>query len=71
MFKEWVASFAPMKTAVFSEIWGNPVKSQVTAGVAAYRAAGADSIIGTWPELKGLLTGRVLCQRISANEGCH
>lgn len=33
-------------TASFSEIWGNPVKSQVTAGVAAYKAHQADSVIG-------------------------
>lgn len=32
--------------AVFSGIWGNPVKTQVLAGVEAYRAHGADSIIG-------------------------
>jgi alcohol dehydrogenase class IV len=46
MFKEWVASFAPMQVQVFSEIWGNPVKGQVTAGVAAYKSFGADSIVG-------------------------
>jgi len=32
--------------AVFEGVWGNPVKSQVTAGVEAYRAHGADSIVG-------------------------
>ncbi len=32
--------------AVFSGVWGNPVKSQVTAGVEAFRAHGADSVIG-------------------------
>jgi alcohol dehydrogenase class IV len=46
MFTEWVKSLAPLKTAVFSEIWGNPVKGQVTAGVQAYRSADCDSIIG-------------------------
>jgi alcohol dehydrogenase class IV len=30
---------------VFSGIWGNPVKSQVAAGVAAYRAHDADAIV--------------------------
>ncbi len=35
-----------LDVAVFSGIWGNPVKSQVMAGVAAYRAHGADSIVG-------------------------
>ena len=32
--------------ASFSEVWGNPVKSQVEAGAAAYRAHKADCIIG-------------------------
>lgn len=32
--------------AVFSGVWGNPVKSQVTAGVDAFRAHGADSLVG-------------------------
>jgi alcohol dehydrogenase class IV len=31
---------------VFSGVWGNPVKSQVTAGVEAYRAHDADCIVG-------------------------
>lgn len=34
------------QVASFSEIWGNPVKSQVSAGVAAYKAHKADSVIG-------------------------
>jgi alcohol dehydrogenase class IV len=34
-----------LATGVFSAIWGNPVKSQVTAGVVAYRAHDADCII--------------------------
>lgn len=46
MFAEWVKSLAPLKTGVFSEIWGNPVKAQVTAGVSAYKAHDADCIIG-------------------------
>lgn len=37
---------AGLHSAVFSEVWGNPVKSQVLAGVEAFRAHGADSIIG-------------------------
>jgi alcohol dehydrogenase class IV len=36
---------AGLSPAVFSGVWGNPVKSQVTAGVAAYRAHNADSIV--------------------------
>jgi len=35
-----------LATAVFEGVWGNPVKSQVTAGVAAYREHGADAIVG-------------------------
>ena len=35
-----------MNVGTFSEIWGNPVKTQVTAGVKAYKAHGADSIVG-------------------------
>jgi alcohol dehydrogenase class IV len=37
---------AGLAVAVFSGVWGNPVKSQVTAGVAAFKAHGADSIVG-------------------------
>jgi alcohol dehydrogenase class IV len=36
---------AGLAPAVFSGIWGNPVKSQVVAGVAAYRANDADAIV--------------------------
>jgi alcohol dehydrogenase class IV len=36
---------AGLSPVVFSGVWGNPVKSQVTAGVAAYRAHKADSIV--------------------------
>jgi len=35
-----------LEAASFSGIWGNPVKSQVTAGVQAFRAHGADAIVG-------------------------
>ncbi|MCB0386770.1 MAG: iron-containing alcohol dehydrogenase, partial [Bdellovibrionales bacterium] len=34
-----------LKAEIFSEIWGNPVKSQVSAGVAAYKQAKAEVII--------------------------
>ncbi|HEX4924203.1 MAG TPA: iron-containing alcohol dehydrogenase [Bdellovibrionales bacterium] len=37
---------AGMSVAVFSEIWGNPVKSQVTAGVKAFKTHDADGIVG-------------------------
>src|SRR4029079_19314294 len=35
---------AGLAASVFAGIWGNPVKSQVTAGVDAYRAHNADAI---------------------------
>ena len=34
-----------LAAGVFGGVWGNPVKSQVTAGVAAYKAHKADAII--------------------------
>ena len=37
---------AGLDVAVYSEIWGNPVKSQVDAGVATYKAHRADAVIG-------------------------
>jgi alcohol dehydrogenase class IV len=37
---------AGLAVAIFSGVWGNPVKSQVTAGVEAFKAHGADSIVG-------------------------
>jgi len=46
LFQEWVKSLAPLNVTVFSEIWGNPVKSQVTAGVNAFKSHHADCIIG-------------------------
>ena len=36
---------AGLATAVFSGIWGNPVKAQVTAGVAAFNDHRADAIV--------------------------
>src|SRR6185369_17341926 len=35
-----------LSPAVFDGVWGNPVKSQVSAGVEAFRAHGADAIVG-------------------------
>ena len=46
LLKEFVGGLAGLEVAVYSEIWGNPVKSQVENGVAGYRAHRADSIIG-------------------------
>ena len=36
---------AGLVSSVFAGVFGNPVKSQVTAGVAAFRAHGADAIV--------------------------
>jgi len=46
-FKGFTALFseASMEVGIFSEIWGNPTTTQVEAGVKAYKAFGADSII--------------------------
>ena len=43
---EFAAKLAGLDVAVFSQIWGNPVRSQVQDGVAAYRAHEADAVIG-------------------------
>lgn len=37
---------AGMKTQVFSGIWGNPVKSQVSEGVRSFQSHDADGIVG-------------------------
>ncbi|MGI9576618.1 MAG: iron-containing alcohol dehydrogenase [Microthrixaceae bacterium] len=39
-------SAAGISPASFSQVWGNPVESQVTAGVLAYRDHEADAVIG-------------------------
>jgi alcohol dehydrogenase class IV len=46
LFQKLVAALPALEVAVYSDIWGNPVKSQVENGVAAYRAHRADSVIG-------------------------
>jgi len=46
LLTKFVAELHPLEVAVYSEIWGNPVKSQVDNGVAAFREHRADSIIG-------------------------
>ncbi|HEX3631392.1 MAG TPA: iron-containing alcohol dehydrogenase [Casimicrobiaceae bacterium] len=43
---KFVADLHRLDVAVYSDIWGNPVKSQVTGGVAAFRKHRGDSIIG-------------------------
>jgi alcohol dehydrogenase class IV len=46
LFQKFVAALPALDVALYSDIWGNPVKSQVENGVAAYRAHRADSIVG-------------------------
>jgi alcohol dehydrogenase class IV len=46
LLKEFVAGLTGLQAAVYAGVAGNPVRAQVTEGVAAYRAHGADSIVG-------------------------
>jgi alcohol dehydrogenase class IV len=46
VFAELLASLSPLDAAPFSGVAGNPVASQVRAGVEAFRAHGADAIVG-------------------------
>ena len=48
MFKKIVADLneGGLTSGVFSEIWGNPVKSQVSAGVESFKSHKADCIVG-------------------------
>ena len=46
MLQSFIGELAGLGTAVYAEIWGNPVKSQVEGGVAAFRTHGADAVIG-------------------------
>ena len=43
---DFTATLAGLDVAVFSGIWGNPVRSQVQDGVAAYGVHEADAVIG-------------------------
>jgi alcohol dehydrogenase class IV len=46
VFAEVLGSLSPLDAAAFSGVAGNPVASQVVAGVEAFRAHKADSIVG-------------------------
>jgi alcohol dehydrogenase class IV len=46
MLRSFVAELASLDVDIYSEIWGNPVKSQVEHGVAAFTAHRADAVIG-------------------------
>ena len=46
LLAKFVEGLRGLDVAVYSEIWGNPVKSQVEKGVVAYRAHRADAVVG-------------------------
>jgi alcohol dehydrogenase class IV len=46
MLRAFIADLAGLDTAVYLEIWGNPVKSQVDNGAEAFKAHRADAVIG-------------------------
>jgi alcohol dehydrogenase class IV len=46
LLKDLLADFDGLDVAVYSEIWGNPVRSQVAGGAAAFRTHRADAVIG-------------------------
>ncbi len=46
LLKAFFADLPGLDVAVYSEIWGNPVRSQVNNGVAAFKTQRADAVIG-------------------------
>jgi alcohol dehydrogenase class IV len=46
LLAEFVAALSGLDAAVFSDIWGNPVRSQVNRGVDAFKAHRADAVVG-------------------------
>ena len=46
LLADFVAGLHGLDVAIYSDIWGNPVKSQVDRGVQAYKAHRADAVIG-------------------------
>jgi alcohol dehydrogenase class IV len=46
LLAEFVGALPGLDVAVFSGIWGNPVRSQVAAGATAFKAHRADAVIG-------------------------
>ncbi|HEY3178356.1 MAG TPA: iron-containing alcohol dehydrogenase [Casimicrobiaceae bacterium] len=46
VFQGFLRELPGLEVAVFAEIWGNPTRSQVHAGKAAYKAHNADGVIG-------------------------
>ncbi|HET7032787.1 MAG TPA: iron-containing alcohol dehydrogenase [Casimicrobiaceae bacterium] len=46
LLADFIAELPGLAVAVYSEIWGNPVRSQVNLGVDAFKAHRADAVIG-------------------------
>ena len=46
LLADFVAGLHGLDVAIYSDIWGNPVKSQVDRGAHAYKAHRADAVIG-------------------------
>ena len=46
LLAEFKSTLAGLAVDVYSGVWGNPVRSQVDAGVAAFKAHQADAVIG-------------------------
>jgi len=46
LLEEFVAALSGLDVAVYPDIWGNPVRSQVNQGVDAFKAHRADAVIG-------------------------
>ncbi|TMH69540.1 MAG: iron-containing alcohol dehydrogenase [Betaproteobacteria bacterium] len=46
VFKAFLRELPGLDVAVFAEIWGNPIRSQVHTGKVAYKAHHADGVIG-------------------------
>jgi alcohol dehydrogenase class IV len=46
ILKDFAASLKGLETSVFGGVFGNPDRSQVRAGVEAFKAHGADAVIG-------------------------
>jgi alcohol dehydrogenase class IV len=46
LLEAFVATLPGLDVTVYSDIWGNPVRSQVNHGVDAYKAHRADAVIG-------------------------
>jgi alcohol dehydrogenase class IV len=46
LLERFSAAMKGLEVAVYSQLWGNPTRSQVDNGVGAYRAHRADSIVG-------------------------